>query len=434
MTENTLVAGGGVRRRAACARGGVALGAALAMTLGVTLGATLGAALAGCGAHGDRESSAREHSELAAENARLRAELESARSALEAAAVQPAPSISDAALGEQLAELRAALAREHELRVEREREWLRYTRAIDALGGDALQQGPRFVALAPLEETEPEEAAAPAPVAPVVLERSAALQRSLRALLAVEGVRGMDLLDAGQLGDGWIGPVVFRLLDGQGRLAGSLGAQRLRLAGSRTARTLTIVLEDGFESRGGVRTPFEPSTADGESREAFGVRRIEFDELDPLPWVQAAPELFGGVELAAPVDDGQWSLTWVRSSLNRLLRLDAARGYWRVKSLGGVFDGQLRDVQLEQFDVSGKLERRLFADRLALERRERGVALRLEGGALVRGDEKTPFLDGQYRIYLPRADLDEWNRAGLPGLTSQPGAAARADAPPQQRD
>ncbi len=398
--------------------------------------ALLGVSLAGCGSDSEAARAA-----LLAENARLRAELASARAANEAgvaAAASTSTELSaaetDAALREQIDELRAQLTREQELRLEREREWLRYTRAIDALSGDALQHGPRFESQAPADEEPVDETPEAEAVDPALLARSAEIERSLRALLAVEGVRGMDLLEAGRLGDGWIGPVVFRLVDDQGRLAGSLGAQRLRLAGSRMARTLTLILEDGFESRGGARTPFETEPQESESDETFGVRRIELDEVDPQHWVQAAPELFGGIELVAPVDDGQWSLTWVRANLNRLLRLDVERGYWRVKTLGGVFEGQLRDVQLEQFDASGKLERRLFADRLSLERRERGVALLLEGGALVRGDEKTPFLDGRYRIYLPRADHGEWNRAGLPGLTSQPGPAARAEVPPPQRD
>ncbi len=380
--------------------------------------------------------SERAQAELLAENARLRVELASLREAAASAAPQPQAPPTDAELREQLDQLRAELACEQELRLEREKEWLRYTRAIDALSGDALEQGPRFVAQAPAEEVEAQAEPGPPTVDPATLERSAQIERSLRALLAVEGVRGMDLLEAGRLGDGWIGPVVFRLLDEQGRLAGSLGAERLRLAGSRTARTLTLILEEGFESRGGVRTPFDAPQieAQTEPRESFGTRRIELDEVDPLHWAQAAPELFGGAPLVAPLDDGQWNLTWVRANLNRLLRLDVERGYWRLKSLGGVSEGQLRDVQLEQFDSSGKLERRLFADRLALERRERGVALLLGDGALVRGDEKTPFLDGQYRIYLPRADQGEWNRAGLPGLSSQPAPDARAEAPPQQRD
>jgi len=200
---------------------------------------------------------------------------------------------------------------------------------------------------------------------------------------------------------------------------------------------LAFVLEDGFESHGGVRKSFEVDELVEGEREPFGVRRIELSDVDPMPWVSAAPELFGGVELAAPKDDGRWNVPFVRGVLNRLLALDAARGYWRLKSIGGVVDGVFSDVHLEEFDAAGKLARRIFADRLKLEALERGVALLLEDGASVRGDEKSPFLDGRFRIYLPRAERDEWLRAGLPGLSPAPAAgepSAGPDAPRRERD
>jgi hypothetical protein len=375
-------------------------------------------------------------SQLERENAALRDEVQRLRARLATTAAAAEPEALAAAqvevlpaenLREQIALLRRELAREQELRLEREREWLRYTSAFDALGGDALPEGAEFTPQVPEDELpKPPE---PVKVDETLLARADAVERSLRALLQVEGVRGIDLLEAGELEGGAIGPVVFRVLDARGRLAGSLIAARLRLVGSRTARSLTIVLEDGYESRGGVRLDFEAgTTADGE-REPFGVRRIELEDVDPMPWVSAVPELFGGVELAAPKDDGRWNLTYVRASLNRLLRIDVERGYWRLKNLGGVVAGVLHDVHFEQFGPDGKLERRLFADRLRIERKERGVALVLEDGATLRGDEKTPFLDGRFRIYLPRAEQAEWNAAGLPGLSSAPSGAASTGGP-----
>ncbi len=377
-------------------------------------------------------------SSLERENAALRDEVQRLEAQLAARAVASDPASDAPSAGEvdvlpaenlrdQIAQLRAELAREQELRLEREREWLRYTSAFDALGGDALPEGAEFTPQVPEDELpKPPE---PVKLDETLLARADAVERSLRALLQVEGVRGIDLLEAGELDGGAIGPVVFRVLDARGRLAGSLTAARLRLVGSRTARSLTIVLEDGYESRGGVRLDFEAgTTAEGE-REPFGVRRIELEDVDPMPWVSAVPELFGGVELAAPKDDGLWNLTYVRASLNRLLRIDVERGYWRLKTLGGVVAGVLHDVHFEQFGPEGKLERRLFADRLRIERKERGVALVLEDGATLRGDEKTPFLDGRFRIYLPRAEQAEWNAAGLPGLSSAPSGAASTGGP-----
>lgn len=309
----------------------------------------------------------------------------------------------------RVAELERALAAEQDKRVAREREWLQFTRALGSLPV-AVPDEVRFEAEVPGEE-EP-AAPEPVPVDETKLRRAGEIARSLRALLAIEGLRGIDLLEVGQLDERWIGPVVFRLVDERGRLAGSLCAERLRLEGSRAARTVTLVLERGYEMRDGVRRPFAPGP--GEAAAEGGVRRIEIVDSNPKDWIEAVPELFGPAAVEPAHDDGRWSLVYVEGALNRLLRADAEHGYWRFKHVGGVVDRVLRDVQLEHLNADGKLERRLFADSLRIELQDRGVALLLEDGAQVRGDEKTPFLDGRFRIYLPRAVRADWDAAEVP--------------------
>jgi hypothetical protein len=327
-------------------------------------------------------------------------------------AADPAPDASGDPCGElraRIAELELELAAEQGERLEREREWLRFTQTLGSLELP-LPDTARFESEVPAEPAV--AAPQPAPVDEAKLRRATEIARSLRALLAIEGVRGVDLLEAGQLGDGWIGPVVFRLVDERGRLAGSLSAERLRLQGSRAARTVTVVLERGYEMRGGERTPFAPGP--GEAAAEGGVRRIELGDSDPGDWVEAVPELFGAAALEPANDDGKWSLVYVEGALNRLLRADVATGYFRFKHVGGVVDRVLRDVRLEQLTADGKLERRLFADRCRVELQDRGVALILEDGAQMRGAEKTPFLDGRFRIFLPRAVHADWTAAEVP--------------------
>jgi len=309
-----------------------------------------------------------------------------------------------------VSELRNELALETARRMEREQEWLAYTRAIAELELP-LPEEVAFEADLPPGETSSEPLPdAPAPL--VDLGRSTEILRSMRTLLLLEQVAGLDLLEAGVPCDGWTGPVVFRLLDGHGRLAGGLFAERMRLEGSRAGRTITIVLEEGYETRSGARIPFTAG-AQGES----GVRRITLPHVDPEPWLQELSELFADQGLDDPLDDGRWSLSVVRHTLNGLLREDGASGWYRLRQLGGVHSGVLRDVQLEHFDADGVLERRLFCDRLRVLREDRGVLLSLEDGTQVRGDQKTPFLGGRFRVYLPRADVEAWTRAGVPGLT-----------------
>jgi len=308
-----------------------------------------------------------------------------------------------------VSELRNELASETARRMEREKEWLAYTRAIAELELP-LPGEIAFEAEVPAAETAPEPLPGlQVPVESVDLGRSTEILRSMRTLLTVEQIAGLDLLEAGLLGEGWTGPVVFRLLDGHGRLAGGLFAERMKLEGSRSGRTVTIVLEDGYETRSGARKPFTPG-AEGEGN----VRRITLPHVDPEPWLEELSELFADRKLDDPLDDGRWSLSIVRHTLNGLLREDTASGWYRVRHLGGVHSDVLRDVQLEHFDAAGVLERRLFCDRLTVLREDSGVQLLLEDGTQVRGDQKTPFLDGRFRVYLPRADAEAWARAGVP--------------------
>jgi hypothetical protein len=390
------------------------------------LAAWIGAACAPASTDARDEAPADATAPLRAHIAELERELAAARD-------EPASTGGEARCAElalEVERLQTELACEHERRVEREREWLRYQQALSRLAVAGSEDAPRFEPDLPREEIAAARAAAGSdPVAPdparvARLERSEEIARSLRAMLAVEGVRGIDLLDAGALDVGWIGPVVFRLLDERGRLAGSLFAERLRLEASRAGRTLTIVLEEGYESRGGVRVPFavaDLAAAAGSSTEepapgARATRRIDLTDTDPMPWVSAMPELFGSAEIAGPLDDGVWDLARVAADLNRLLREDSASGYWRVKALGGVVGGVLREVHLEAFDAQGKIDRRVFADRMSLLPQARGILLLLEDGVHVRGETKSPFLEGRFRIFLPRASVEAWQRAKLPGL------------------
>ncbi len=337
-------------------------------------------------------------------------------------------------------DLQQELARAREERVARENEWLAYTRSISQLDELAKLAQVRFQ---PQVEPSAAPALAPATIEPASGDASAKadagarngrdleIARTLRALFFSEQISGLDLLECGHLQDGAIGPVVLRTLDDRGVPLGSLCAERMKLEASLSARTLTLILEEGYERRGSERTPFAvpPDAAldhapaagpepkpDAGAAQRRGERRIVLAYVDPQPWIDALPELFRDVDRHVVHDDGHWDRMGVVLALNRLLRIDAAAGIWRVVSLGGVDEGVLREVQIDQLDREGRLEKKLFADRLTVQEQKHGVVLLLEDGAQLRGDVKTPFLDGRYRIFLPRADLAEWRAANVPGL------------------
>ncbi len=322
----------------------------------------------------------------------------------------------------ELARLRAELERERARRAERELQFIEFSRLLEGLPTGVLPRFPLDPERAPAgpgaEERAPSPEAPPEdPAALAARSRAEELSRSLSTLMRLEGVRGLDLLEAGTLRGGALGPVIFRVLDERGRLAGSVQAERLRLEASRAAHTVTIVLEDGFESQGGERLPF-----------AGGVRRIALAEVDPAGWIESCPELFSQESRAQGGDDGRWDLGAVKRELNRLLALDTAQGWYRLHSFGGVHGKELVDVQLEEFEASGRLRRRFFADHLQLTAEDETVVLALRDGAIVRGGEKQPFSDGEYRIVLPRALPQEWRSASLPGFAQPP--RAEPDAPP----
>jgi hypothetical protein len=320
------------------------------------------------------------------------------------------PNAEPPELAAEVARLERELAAERARRAERERAFLEFGRALSELpGGQALTlelQGESPVVSEPTPKERERAAAAVAARA-----RAEEIGTALSALMQLEGVRGLDLLEPGTLlpgPPGALGPVVFRCLDERGGLAGSLRAERLRLEGSRAAHTLTLILEDGFESRGGVRVPFEG-----------GARRITLPEVDPEPWRVECPELFED-EPAPAHDDGRWAREEVRRELNRLLALDTRHGWYRLHALGGVVGDELRDVALEELQADGRLARRLFADRLRLVLEDDALVLELSDGASVRGAEKRPFRDGTLRVVLPGAAGAAWRAASLPGLAPPP--------------
>ena len=310
--------------------------------------------------------------------------------------------------------LQAELARSEEARLAREREWLTWTQAISALAPEGAVEVPDFEIELSEEEIatlSPEATPLEEPRDEERLARSEEIERSLRTLLRIEWVDGLALLEAGLLSDdGWTGPCVFRLINSEGRAVGSVSAERLYLEGSVTGRTLTLVLEEGYERRAGDLLPFE-GTEMGERR--GGERRIVLVRTDPRPWMDALPELFREQKPAPTLGDTEKTSDELRRGVNRLLSEDAAGGRWRLDSFDGLGESGLLGVELVDLDAEGRVRRHLFADHMRIERRESGVVLVLNNGIQMRGGRKTPFLDGRFRIFLPQALHAAWEEAGV---------------------
>ncbi|MCH2107197.1 MAG: hypothetical protein MK291_11215 [Planctomycetes bacterium] len=332
-----------------------------------------------------------------------------------------------------LSAAQAELAQAEEARLSREREWLAWTNAISTLAPEGGVEVPDFEVELDEEELEtlsPEASPLEEPRDEARLARSEEIERSLRTLLRLEWVDGLALLEAGLLSDqGWTGPCVFRLINSEGRAIGSVSAERLYLEGSVTGRTLTLVLEEGYERRAGDLLPFEGTEA-GERR--GGERRIVLVRTDPRPWMDAMPELFREQAPAPSLEGTLKSHEELRRGVNRLLSEDAAGGRWRLDSFEGVGDTGLKGVELVDLDEEGKVRRHLFADHMRVERRESGVVLVLNDGVQMRGGRKTPFLEGRYRIFLPQALHPAWEEAGVLAPFAERAAEAGTQEPDER--
>lgn len=376
--------------------------------------------------------------------------------AANAAPASSAPAESDftaerARYEARIAELQTQLDRATMERVQREQEWQTYTRGIAKLGVLAQRSVPDFAAQIPPDaanaaaadetasdavtddaesaprasSTEDDARAAEAKrvaearhTAELRAQRDAQIALALKSLFTVERVLGFELLESGALENGATGPVVLRVHDELGRPIGALCAERLRLEASHAARTVTLVLEDGYERLGVEKTPFPGADRSADGTHG-GEKRIELAGVDPKAWVTALPELFG--KTTDPLaDDGRWNLSRLRTEINLLLREDASAGYWRLADFGGVRGETLLDVMLEELDSAGRRVRTLFADRMTIDAEAKGLCLSLESGAQQKGDKKIPFLEGRFRVYLPSADVARWRARGVPGLSEPP--------------
>ena len=328
----------------------------------------------------------------------------------------------------ELRKLKGRLAESEATRVQREQEFLQYTQMITNLvPAEAPSEIIEALAGKVPESSLPVEDPALQSARRRAQERADEIALALRSLMKIAGLESLNLLEIGSLGDGFVGPLVMRVLDGQGRPVGSLSADRLRLEGSHSGWTLTLIFEAGYERQPGRRLAFE-GTLPGEDR--GGERRIVLVRTDPGPWFEAMPELFGETPPVPLVDDGQWYLPVVHRRLNELLARDLVGGTYRFSRLGGVLDGVLRDVEIEQFNSRGQLIQRLVADRLEISLSASGAVLTLRDGVVVRADKQHAFLEGRYRVFLPRANAEQWRTAGLPGLVPASESSATASLSP----
>ena len=344
--------------------------------------------------------------------------------------------LREMALMARVRSLELELAQEQALRFQREQEWFEFTKLLTLLPEERRPDLPEFLESGKSKlgsasgATDP-GASEPDPVELRAVRRAQELKTSLRAYLRAEGARGLDILEVGALIDGGIGPIVARQLDSNGRLLATLVADRLRLEKSDSGYTVTVVLEGGYERRGGQVWPFPVANGKGVSAPVametvaglatqqelrVGVLRIPLAGVNPAPWIEVMPELFRSEDLIRLVDDGSTNLIALRFSFNKLLENRKQGARWRLVTLGGIVEREWRDVHMAELNLQSQVVRRLFTDRLNLRVEGNNVIFEMKDGAQERNGVRTPFLAGRYSLVFPGADIPAWQSVGIPGL------------------
>ncbi|MEZ5979524.1 MAG: hypothetical protein R3F34_15095 [Planctomycetota bacterium] len=312
-------------------------------------------------------------------------------------------------------QLRSELARQGRARLERELAWQDFQSQLGNLRAGEVAASELAALLGLRDDSDRARSEVHRDTVDETLTAARAradeVRRRLCALLRVEGVRGFDVFDLGVLAADrtesaskfGAGPVVLRLLDGRGALAGSISADRLHLEASRTGHSVTLVLTDGSIHESGAASPFQG-----------GSYRIPLRHVDPAPFLDECTALFDPDVVERVVDDGRWNRSAVRLALDRSLGATAVGRRYRLEWLGGVVDGELREVEIAVLDDDGNELRRLVADGLGVEIERDHVRLVLRDGVTTRGDSRVPFLDGRMTLVLPGADPAAWRAANVP--------------------
>ncbi len=241
----------------------------------------------------------------------------------------------------------------------------------------------------------------------------------MNGLLASDGYPSIRLQQATRVdGAAALADVVWMTWDDSGVVSSVISAGRLDFTLHNMTNTLVLHFHDGTRTVGGARTALP---ADGLRLELAGINRGA--------WLEHFPELGTGTgPVAADPDQGavppptppvaegpSLDAGGVRRALDALISVRGSFSYYRLKSLGSVDGSTLRMVQINWHDNSGRLVKTIEADALEVRLHASGsVELLLRNGAFLDNGVRSPFSSDRFSLHLPRQDLQEWHRSGVP--------------------
>lgn len=251
-------------------------------------------------------------------------------------------------------------------------------------------------------------------------------------LLAADGYSALRLQRAERIqGQAALSGVTWMSWNPEGLVDSIIHADRLTFEMHRMAGNLVLRFYDGSRTANGLRTilPRDGLRLDLDSRNLDSWME-HFPELAEAVVVEAGP----GLAIAQPEtsDRAQGAVATppsppsgsngtlrdarrVRKALDDLISPRGSFSYYRLSALESVEGRQLRLVQINWHDNSGRLVKTIEADTLeVLLHGSNSVELLLRNGAFLDGGVKSPFSSDRFSLHLPRQDLQAWRDSGVP--------------------
>ncbi|MBC8370759.1 MAG: hypothetical protein H8E25_12250 [Planctomycetes bacterium] len=244
----------------------------------------------------------------------------------------------------------------------------------------------------------------PAATPAVMPAQASELVIRLNAMLAADGYSKTQFQTAQHVeGSSELHEVVVLSWNESGDLASMIKAQSVQLELHKMSHTVVMSFVNGSRTIGGAATVAIPSE---------GVR-LEFSDITIDAWIEAFPELLPKTELAAS-SNGR-SAEEVRVALDSLISKRGSFSYYKLTALGEINNNEMRYVQINWHDNSGRLVKTIEADSLIVILHKSGsVELQMHNGAFLSGSQRSPFSSDRFSLHLPRQNMQLWHDSIVP--------------------
>jgi hypothetical protein len=142
--------------------------------------------------------------------------------------------------------------------------------------------------------------------------------------------------------------------------------------------------------------------------------RLEFSEVNIDVWTEQFPELLVQTQsvLSSSADRNSEE---VKVALDTLISQRGSFSYYKLSALGEVNGDELRYVQINWHDNSGRLVKTIEADSLLVVLHKSGsVELQMRNGAFLSGSQRSPFSSDRFSLHLPRQNMKQWRDSIVP--------------------